>query len=508
MADLIEGLKNQFPSLSDEDAVKASALISNQHPIDPSNDTAIPASTPMAQPMAAPAPSIPAQPDPTPMEPKFEPEPAQDPAQVRSQMVRDYLMNKADPNVMANLQQKYNSSMNPDWRDTLSTILSLTPRGSKYSGLPVMGKTRDAANAKFGLQQGMEAAKMLQAQDLADRTFNEIDRPKAIREQTDFDRAQMLKAKMDDPLTDESKLSRETAIAVLNRANLPKVAESVLNANGGKGASRTQIEDFLIKKGSAWQNAYDQEMQNQRARMVDNRARELHEDAVAAREDTRKSKEIETYRKDFQTDMDSFKGRTGAFGKTQETLNSIARAKGLLQQFEDGDLPPAQVAELTEAWQRAISGGSGSEERIKRLLPASAKGDVNKFIGYMINTPKGAGQQEFIKLISDSLDREEKINSDIIKSAQVQRAMGPRYKGYRENYPDEYKASLMQLGIDSGKDIDEHGRYTGGQKSVGGLDRTENLQTFKSARDMKDGEVGFVNGHKVKRIGDGVEILQ
>lgn len=106
----------------------------------------------------------------------------------------------------------------------------------------------------------------------------------------------------------------------------------------------------------------------------------------------------------------------------KESFNRVAqvqRTRGLLDQIraQGGQANPQQRAELAMSTARTLNpSGVLTNEAMDMMLPQSAVGKYGSAMQYLQNAPYDTDFAQFSNRFSDLLDREEKINKNIIQS--------------------------------------------------------------------------------------------
>lgn len=114
-------------------------------------------------------------------------------------------------------------------------------------------------------------------------------------------------------------------------------------------------------------------------------------------------------------------GAGAAQGAIKESFNRIAqihRTRGLLQQIQDqgGQANPQQRGELAMSVGRTLNpSGVLTDQAMKSMLPNSAVGKYGDAMQFLTNAPYDTEFQGFANRFSDLLDREEKLNTDIVQ---------------------------------------------------------------------------------------------
>ncbi len=193
----------------------------------------------------------------------------------------------------------------------------------------------------------------------------------------------------------------------------------------------------------------------------------------------------------LKDDLDPNKARGGNLAKNQEMLNRSDRLKTLYGKTDNGDvrnLDRREQEELAIGLQAMLSGGHGSVEQVKNLVPQSARGDALKFKEWLLNEPTGLDQTEFVKKMAATVDREHQTIEDQLRQAQVQRLSA--HGKLKKEDPDSYNQVLTSYGI-SPNDIDENGRYKP-------IRKTGNMGVADTGNQVK-----VVNGVTYKKVPGG-----
>ena len=154
-----------------------------------------------------------------------------------------------------------------------------------------------------------------------------------------------------------------------------------------------------------------------------------------------------------------------AFGKaidpTQNVRNAMGVAKiandraqrlnSLISAYPDGNIDSRQTEELAIGIQAMLSGSggggsSGSQELTKGLIPQTVVGNWSKIVEWWKNDPQGLNQQEFVKRLKGTLDREEYVTGKQVLRNQYQRAGA--FKWLQTQNPDAFNEVLSSNGID------------------------------------------------------------
>lgn len=145
--------------------------------------------------------------------------------------------------------------------------------------------------------------------------------------------------------------------------------------------------------------------------------------------------------------LDPSKARAGAFGTSKQVFDRAERLQTLAGAYKDNNLDSRQVEELAIGLNSMLSGSNvGAASQVEKLVPKSIVGDVQKMKEWLTNDPKGTNQQEFVKRMLGSIEREKSTAQDQIKRTQFERI--GRYGDLEKADPDEFVNVLQSAGVD------------------------------------------------------------
>lgn len=120
----------------------------------------------------------------------------------------------------------------------------------------------------------------------------------------------------------------------------------------------------------------------------------------------------------------SFATRPNSPAKIAEVnLNNINRANQLVDQvrLQPGGPDARQTYELALAQIRALIGTQTlSEKEVAAVLPTTFKGNVLQYIEKIKNEPIGLDQLKFMERLQDTLNREKKVNGEIVNKFRTE----------------------------------------------------------------------------------------
>lgn len=215
------------------------------------------------------------------------------------------------------------------------------------------------------------------------------------------------------------------------------------------------LEDIATTR-SAKQASLSQQEQAQSDRMSNaQKDRELRQSLGELSASTRSGNEDKKRFTLLSNEIDPNRARTGNLGKAQAMVNSAERINGIFDQFPDYNIPKGQTNELAGAVAGLINGGSAqSQHQINTVTPSSLVGDANGIAGWLTNNPRGLEQQNFMRLLQDTANREGNIARGQVKAAQIQKL--PAFSDLKESNPGKYNAIVRGFHI-TDEDIAKYG---------------------------------------------------
>lgn len=264
MPEIYEGLKRNFPSLSDDDAMKAAQTIAQTVPdlpqsqeyIDPGNSNPSPSSLSSM------------------IEPKIEPDVPPKPI--------DMIRSLADPERFAKASADYEKYTSSSPGSVAAGIMQWFPRLRQFSGRINDSRNRNAKTAQYEMGKSLEAMKMLQGQENFDRKQALRD-AEGKRKEIEFKELHPEEANaMDSAMT---QAARGLVSNMMTKAGMGKLADVANQMNFN------QLKLTSEKFGLG--NQFDQEMQNYRARLsadTANRATDARDRATQAKLQQEKDK--------------------------------------------------------------------------------------------------------------------------------------------------------------------------------------------------------------------------
>ena len=167
----------------------------------------------------------------------------------------------------------------------------------------------------------------------------------------------------------------------------------------------------------------------------------------SAKNELQMDKQVEAFGKA----IDPTQNVRNAMGVSKIANDRAQRLNALISAYPDGNLDSRQTEELAIGIQAMLSGSGGSgaggsQELTKGLIPQTAVGNWSKIVEWWKNDPQGLNQQEFVKRLKGTLDREEYVTGKQVLRNQYQRAGA--FKWLQTQNPDAFNEVLSSNGID------------------------------------------------------------
>jgi len=148
----------------------------------------------------------------------------------------------------------------------------------------------------------------------------------------------------------------------------------------------------------------------------------------------------------LKKDMDADAGRTGNFGLVSKKVLQAQNLETLANAFPDGNLDSRQIEELSLGLANMLSGSSGAaRSQVEALVPHTWTGKMANVQEWLTSDPKGAGQQEFVKRMMHTIEREKQTSLDQLNQIREQRLSS--HKQYSKADPEGFKSILQSYGL-------------------------------------------------------------
>ena len=137
-----------------------------------------------------------------------------------------------------------------------------------------------------------------------------------------------------------------------------------------------------------------------------------------------------------------------ALGVAANGLFRAERLKALSTAMPDlNDLKQPQVEEIAIGLNSIMQGSNQAAiEQVRGLLPNSIWGDTQKALTWITNNPRGLEQGKFVKVLADTIERE-----NIVMKNQINRTVMQRLSAYphvEKNSPQEWDTAVRSFNID------------------------------------------------------------
>lgn len=137
---------------------------------------------------------------------------------------------------------------------------------------------------------------------------------------------------------------------------------------------------------------------------------------------------------DLQKALDPTQARSGEFAKQYSSLMQGEKLKALTTKAGTGlNLTPQELEEFSLGLGRLISGSGGAaRSQIEALVPHSIVGNAAKTVQWLSNEPTGTQQQEFVKRMLGTVDREQDI-----ARRELKKTIEKRHNAYSGKFKDD-----------------------------------------------------------------------
>jgi hypothetical protein len=331
-----------------------------------------------------------------------------------------------------------NNQRNEGLRDIVSSLFQGSQAAGNVRGqyqpsfVPGQMNQMNQQDQQALAQKNMLSQQGQQQQMSAMQGIGQLKQDEMARMQFEFQRQQ------NDPSSDRSQAARESYKSILGgKIDIPD------------SMSEAQLAQMFPQLSKMVQN------QVTNATKQNISANALQEKKIEAGQRSSDRSQLQSQRLDERDEkgfqqlsdhLDPTKGRAGIFGKYQDTVDSSDKIQQLVTDSGGNlkNLDQRQMNELAIAVNKML-GGSQSEHGIKDLVPQTLVGDLNAIKERLTNAPQGMGQQEFVKRMYETMDRERSLAQSKLKGVQIQRARG--YEDLRQRHPDRFQQILDNYGI-------------------------------------------------------------
>lgn len=198
-----------------------------------------------------------------------------------------------------------------------------------------------------------------------------------------------------------------------------------------------------LKQTMPFLEKYMQAKENREARL---QQAQIQREAIAA---TKEERTDEKANKDFTKMSEKLTSEIAssrsAFGKGANLIRSAEAIETLAKGIDPKDIDSRQITEIARNLDAMLSQGAATISGTKKLIPSSYTGDLAKIAEYITSRPKGAGQQEFVKRMLETVAREKELAKQQIVDTQKKILSG--YEHLKTKYPERYGRVLEEHGI-------------------------------------------------------------
>lgn len=186
-------------------------------------------------------------------------------------------------------------------------------------------------------------------------------------------------------------------------------------------------EDTMANASPRMLNTYYEKMLSSAnaAEMRKNIA-EINAEARRQANEDRKDKKVADKLVKFSEALDPNKARGGQLALSQQRYNQAENLQGLVNKSAAGmNLDQRETEDFALGLAKMLSGsGASSRAQVEALVPKTMHGDYKKITEWLTNDPKGLEQQQFVKRMYSTVQREKQIANQQIKDGQMQRIAG------------------------------------------------------------------------------------
>lgn len=315
--DLYTGLRQEFPSLNEEDAARATTEISKVAP-----------QLVQSKPIEAPDPQL------SRAEPQYIPGPEDAP---KVDPLRQELEQMGNPEAYAAAKAKYDKVGKTNVFDHISNILSLTPRGGKFGSLMARQLGDRRSSAKADVNQRFEAMKYLGEYDRK-QTSDQFAQSEEKRKQTKFNQEQddrfegsktnSPKAQLYQNMLSKMSPEQQSVLKDMSEDDLAKSSDMVRGIYTEQNRQAENAARMEETKLARYQSGQQQNLSREQSKEISDRAFNSQQDE----KETRKKQsvnEVEERRQNIKdaigelTKMVDEKGTFEALGAHNQNLDRL-----------------------------------------------------------------------------------------------------------------------------------------------------------------------------------------
>lgn len=241
-------------------------------------------------------------------------------------------------------------------------------------------------------------------------------------------------------------------------------------------AVKSRNEELALRRADQAENAKarQQELALRRQAQEDNR-----QNLYAFRQEARNDKDFVKLAEKLNGDIASGRSQVG---RNTAMINQAEKIQAMIDKGrEKGGLIDTQVYELAKALDNMLSTGGTTVSGTEHLIPKTARGDFSKFKQWLTGTPTSMGQDKFVDMMEELINREKNIAIEQRKKAlqgitsgygHLVKSDPERYLGILKQYdlldksPEELNALKQNITID---DLKPDAKVPKAEHNVGAL---------------------------------------
>lgn len=210
--------------------------------------------------------------------------------------------------------------------------------------------------------------------------------------------------------------------AELDLSPLASLVDSWTGSNFRQGYKVPKSKEDLDKEAIGLQEILQKQKQGLSEDQIKLLHQQLLEKMYGAKAGASGGKAIESQWQKLTDEIDPNKARTGEFGRQAQLVNKANQALVIRDQNPTLNFTKNQTREFATAIANLVgSNGSTAVHSVNELVPSSGTGTYNDILSAIENKPRGREQQEFIKLLVETAERERNLAASNVKSIQFSR---------------------------------------------------------------------------------------
>lgn len=306
-----------------------------------------------------------------------------------------------------------------------------------------------------------------------------------VTQMGDAEMAKLQREAIDEPLSDlklKRGLAQERALRDPNSAEsqtMRNIARDVIGLKIPETASYESIVKILPTLSSFEAKKAASEVKSLLVKSEQDAKKERDKDKAKEKRDKEFTKMSEKLTSEIASSRSSF-GKSAGIMRSAEALETFIKGIDLK------DITTRQIYEIARGLDSMLSQGAATISGTKKLIPSSYSGSLANILEYITSIPKGAGQEEFIKQMMETVSREKQLAGEQIKRTQGKLLSG--YKHLKEKDPEKYEEILNEFGLSSKKERESNEDEDQIVKKLYDPKANETLHIYKSGKkEIKSG---------------------